>query len=107
MEIRLDGIAAKMYVEKMKEGLGGLLLGGTSSEISGKSEALEKFMESYGEFETVINKYELVLSKDIQSVLNIISTWMEKDQILSGQIKGTEKYTGLPEIPKYKYKEVK
>ncbi len=99
MEIRLDDFGAEVYVEMLKTNAGKLILDGTTTEIRGKSEALEKFLESYGDFVTVLNEYQLVLKKDIQSVSKIISTWVEKDKTLSGQIKGTEAFSGLPEIP--------
>lgn len=108
MEIRLDDSNAKINLIMLEISAKTLVLDGITSEISGKSETLEKFMESYREFGNVLNKYQLALIKDIQSVSEIVSTWAEKDQILGGQIKGTETYTGMPEISNYKeYKEGK
>lgn len=99
MDILLKEPDAKAYVEVMRTNAWKLALVGTNTEISGQSEALEKFLNTYQNFQETLSAYRAVLANDIQSVSNAVDTLTEVDKAQSEQIESLGVFSGLLEQP--------
>lgn len=80
MEIKLDALNANAYVAMMRTKAGELSLTGTSTELEGQSEALEKFLSIYQDFFDTLSAYQTLLNNDIQSVSNAMNTLEQADR---------------------------
>ena len=92
----LDEIATESDIGKMYMDACGLSLEATTTDISGKSEALEKFLSSYESFANIVSAYEQILISDI---CNISNSWIERDREQSNQLKESNTLLDLLEHP--------
>ena len=99
MEILLKEPDAEAYVEVMKTNARKLSLIGTNTEISGQSEALEKFLSTYQDFLETLSAYRAVFANDIQNVSNAVDTLTEADKAQSEQIESLGAFSGLSVQP--------
>ena len=88
MEIKLDALNANAYVAMMRTKAGELSLTGTSTELEGQSEALEKFLSIYQDFFDTLSAYQTLLNNDIQSISNAMNTLEQADRKESERVDG-------------------
>ena len=93
----LDEIATESDIGKMYMDACGLSLEAT--DISGKSEALEKFLSSYESFANIVSAYEQILISDICNISEISNSWIEWDREQSNQLKESNTLLDLLEHP--------
>lgn len=86
MEIKLDSLYVGMDVTLMKTNVAGLTLEGIETEISGQSEALEKFVSVYSELSKTLSSYLTVLNTDMQSVAETLTTLKRIDSEQSQKV---------------------
>ena len=98
MEILLNEPDAGVYVESMRTNAWKLELSGIDTEISGQSEAIERFVSTYQNFMEALSAYRGVLTDDIRRVANAVSTLTEADKE-QGQEIGALGISGLLENP--------
>lgn len=79
MEIKLDSLYVGMDVAVMRANAAALTMEGLTTEISGQSEALEKFVSVYGELSKTLSEYLAVLENDMQSVSEALDTIVRND----------------------------
>ena len=89
----LDEIATESDIGKMYMDACGLSLEATTTDISGKSEALEKFLSSYESFANIVSAYEQILISEISN------SWIERDREQSNQLKESNTLLDLLEHP--------
>jgi len=99
MEILLKEPDAEAYVEVMKTNARKLSLIGTNTEISGQSEALEKFLSTYQDFWETLTAYGAVITSDMQNVSYAVSTLTAADKAQSEQIESLGAFSGLSVQP--------
>lgn len=95
----LDEIATESDIGKMYMDACGLSLEATTTDISGKSEALEKFLSSYESFANIVRAYEQILISDICNISEISNSWIERDREQSNQLKESNTLLDLLEHP--------
>lgn len=95
MDILLKEPDAEAYVESMKTNAYKLSLIETNTEMSGQSEALEKFLSVYQEFLETLSTYRTVLTGDLQNVSNAVCTLTEADKAQGEQIENLGAFSGL------------
>ncbi len=95
MDILLKEPDAKAYVEVMKTNAQKISMTGTNTQVSGQSEALEKFLSIYQEFLETLSTYRTVLTGDLQNISNAVSTLTETDKAQGEQIENLGAFSGL------------
>lgn len=94
----LDEIATESDIGKIYMDACGLSLEATT-DISGKSEALEKFLSSYESLANIVSAYEQILISDICNISEISNSWIERDREQSNQLKESNTLLDLLEYP--------
>lgn len=95
----LDEIATESDIGKIYMDACGLSLEETTTDISGKSEALEKFLSSYESLANIVSAYEQILISDICNISEISNSWIERDREQSNQLKESNTLLDLLEYP--------
>ncbi len=95
MDILLKEPDAKAHVEVMKTNVRKLSMTGTNTQVSGQSEALEKFLSVYQDFLETLSTYQTVITSDLQNVSNAVFTLTEADKAQGEQIENLGAFSSL------------
>lgn len=83
-EIRVDVSNVQTKLNNIKNSKNRLQIKSSNLQISGRSEALSKLLELYGQFGRIVLTYQGLLEQDIQSAVQSVGTIKQIDEEIAG-----------------------